>query len=96
MLVLGSSLKSLSMKQLAELLILKHHSAVQLVDRLSEAGLVERLASERDGRVALIVLTARGESKLEKLAELHLAEIVKQEPQLTSSLRLLRKDARVN
>ena len=79
------------MKQLAEQLLLRHHSAVQLVDRLSDAGLVKRMASERDARVALVKLTAKGEGALEALAELHLAEILKQEPRLTSSLRLLRK-----
>ncbi len=81
------------MKQLAEQLLLKHHSAVQLVDRLSNAGLVERVVSERDARVALVKLTAKGESALEALAELHLAEMLKREPRLTSSLRLLRKQS---
>ncbi len=79
------------MKQLAEQLQLKHHSAVQLVDRLSGTGFVERVASEHDARVALVILTAKGESKLEALAELHLKELLKQEPRLTKSLRLLRK-----
>jgi DNA-binding MarR family transcriptional regulator len=79
------------MKQLAEQLLLKHHSAVQLVDRLSDAGLVERVAVKRDARVVLVVLTVKGESELDALAKLHLAEMLKQEPRLTRSLRLLRK-----
>ena len=91
MMVLGCSEQSISMKQLAERLLLKHHSAVQLVDRLAEAGLVERVTSKRDARVVLVVLTAKGESELEALAELHLAEMLKHEPQLTRSLELLRK-----
>jgi DNA-binding MarR family transcriptional regulator len=90
MLVLGCAAQHVSMKQLAEQLLLKHHSAVQLVDRLSGPGFVERVASEQDARVALVVLTAKGESKLEALAELHLKEMLKQEPRLTSSLRILR------
>jgi len=91
MLVLGCVAQRVSIKQLAEQLQLKHHSAVQLVDRLSDMGLVERLASKDDARVALVVLTAKGESKLEATAELHLKEMLKQEPRLTRSLRLLRK-----
>ena len=91
MLALGCTAEFSSLKQLAEQLLLKHHSAVQLVDRLSDAGLVKRMASEQDARVALVKLTAKGEGALEALAELHLAEILKQEPRLTSSLRLLRK-----
>ena len=91
MLALGCSVQIVSMKQLAEQLLLKHHSAVQLVDRLSDARLVERVASEHDARVVLVILTAKGESKLEALAETHLKEILNQEPQLTSSLRQLRK-----
>ncbi|HUE64948.1 MAG TPA: MarR family transcriptional regulator [Rhizomicrobium sp.] len=90
-LALGSSDQSVSMKQLAEQLLLKHHSAVQLVDRLSEAGLVERAAAKNDARMVLVVLTAKGESVLDALAKLHLAEMLKHEPQLTRSLRSLRK-----
>ena len=93
MLALGCAPETLSMKQLAQQLILQHHSAVQLVDRLAKAGLVERIASARDGRIALVVLTAKGESKLGKLAELHMAELLKQEPQLATSLAQL-KNAR--
>ena len=91
MLALGSSAQSVSMKQLAEQLLLKHHSAVQLVDRLSEAGLVERATAKHDARVVLVVLTAKGESELDALAKLHLAEMLKHEPELTRSLKLLRK-----
>jgi DNA-binding MarR family transcriptional regulator len=69
---------------------LKHHSAVQLVDRLSAAGLVERVVSERDARVAIVRLTSNGERKFKALAELHLAEVLRQEPMLTSALQLLR------
>jgi DNA-binding MarR family transcriptional regulator len=90
MLVLGCSSEPLSMKRLAEQKLLKHHSVVQMVDRLSRAGLVERIASQHDRRVALVVLTTKGESKLEKLAEQHLAEVLKQEPLLSSSLRKIK------
>ena len=91
MLALGCSAQSLSMKQLAEQLHLKHHSAVQLVDRLSDAGLVERAPANHDARIVLILLTAKGESELEALANLHLEEMVKHESQLSAALGLIRK-----
>ena len=93
MLALGCSAQSFSMKQLAERLLLKHHSAVQLVDRLAEAGLVERATVNHDARVVLVVLTSKGETTLEELANLHLAEMLKHEPQLTQSLQLLRRQS---
>jgi DNA-binding MarR family transcriptional regulator len=74
-------------------LLLKHHSAVQLVDRLSDAGLVERVTAKHDARIVLVVLTAKGERELEALAKLHLAEMLKHEPELTRSLQQLRKQA---
>jgi DNA-binding MarR family transcriptional regulator len=91
MLAVGCAAEFISIKELAEQLLLKHHSAVQLVDRLSAAGLVRRVASERDARVALVRLTSKGEGKLAALAELHLAEMLRQEPLLTSALQLLRQ-----
>src|SRR5258708_5392186 len=67
MLALGCAAELISIKQLAEQLLLKHHSAVQLVDRLSAGGLVKRVVSERDARVALVTLTSKGEAELEAL-----------------------------
>ena len=90
MLALACSAELFSIKQLAEQLLLKHHSAVQLVDRLSAAGLVKRVASERDARVVLVSLTTKGEAEFEALAELHLAELLRQEPRLSGALQLLR------
>jgi len=92
MLALGCSAQNISMKQLAEQLRLKHHSAVQLVDRLSESKLVERVAAKHDARVVFVVLTAKGESELDALAKLHLAEMIKHEPELTRSLQLIRRE----
>jgi DNA-binding MarR family transcriptional regulator len=91
MLALACAAELFSIKHLAEQLLLKHHSAVQLVDRLSAAGLVDRVVSGRDARVVLVSLTPKGAAKFEALAELHLAEMLRREPQLSSALQLLRK-----
>jgi DNA-binding MarR family transcriptional regulator len=83
--------EAMSMKDLAEQLLLTHHAAVQLVDRLSKSGLVERTASLEDRRSVLLNLTAHGATLLDDLAVRHLEAILRQEAALTSSLRRLKK-----
>jgi DNA-binding MarR family transcriptional regulator len=61
--------------QLAELLLLRHHSTSELVDRAADAGLVVRLADADDGRVVRVRLTRRGEGQLEALSVRHLDEL---------------------
>src|SRR5215831_11125333 len=53
---------------LAGYLLLRHHSAVELVDRAAAAGLVERRSDAEDGRVTRVGLTADGGARLNKLA----------------------------
>src|SRR5215510_4414957 len=52
----------------ADALQLRHHSAVELVDRAEAAGLLERRVDPDDARRHLLMLTADGEAKLEKLS----------------------------
>lgn len=82
---------TMAMKELAEQLLLTHHAAVQMMDRLSRAGLASRQASTEDRRLVLLKLTAKGEDLLDRLAEMHMEVIVRQEPALSASLRQLRK-----
>lgn len=60
---------------LAERLRLRHHSAVELVDRLVAAGLIERLHDARDRRRVLLVLTEVAETRLADLSASHLEEL---------------------
>lgn len=60
---------------LAGYLLLRHHSAVELVDRAAAAGLVERRSDAEDGRLTRVRLTAGGEAKLARLAPAHLDEL---------------------
>ena len=82
---------SMAMKELAEQLLLTHHAAVQMVDRLAKAGLAIREASTADRRLVLLKLTPKGETLLDQLAERHLQVVLRQEPQLTAALKDLRK-----
>jgi DNA-binding MarR family transcriptional regulator len=81
-------------KGLADQMLLQHHGAVQLIDRLVNADLVERRHSPTDGRSVLVAMTAKGESLLEQLASSHIKELLKQEPLLAESLKRLRRMVR--
>jgi DNA-binding MarR family transcriptional regulator len=61
---------------LAEYLYLRHHSAVELVDRADASGLVRRVEDPEDRRVARVVLTASGRRALTGLSKQHLEELV--------------------
>jgi DNA-binding MarR family transcriptional regulator len=61
--------------ELAEHLLLRHHSTVQLVDRAEAAGLVVRSRDEDDHRVVHVALTPAGTKVLAGLASEHLEEL---------------------
>jgi len=64
-----------SIGEVAEHLLLRHHSAVELVDRAVRAGLLERVADEADHRVVRLRLTGAGDAKLTALTTAHLEEL---------------------
>ena len=66
------------MKDLAEQLLLTHHAAVQLVNRLAKAVLVARTPSPTDRRSVLLQLTPAGRDLIDTLATLHLEEVLRQ------------------
>ena len=66
----------------ADALLLRHHSAVGLVDRAVAAGLVRRVTDARDHRVVRLALTPSGSRCLGRLAPAHLAELADLAPQL--------------
>ncbi len=57
---------------LADYLLLRPHSMVELVDRAKAAGLVERIPDQDDGRVVRVRLTGEGERILQQLTAAHL------------------------
>lgn len=75
--------------ELAEHLLIRHHSAVGLTDRLMERGLVERVRGSEDRRQVRIRLTPQGESTLARLSSAHRAELLNSGPQLVESLAAL-------
>ena len=61
--------------EVAEYLVLRHHSAVGLIDRAVAAGLVKRNPDPTNNSAVRIALTSAGIDKLDALSELHLEEI---------------------
>lgn len=64
-----------SIREVAQHLLLRHHSVVELVDRAVAAGLVERIHDVEDQRVVRIRLSESGARKVEALAGAHLEEL---------------------
>lgn len=71
-----------TIRELSEYLVLRHHSVVELVDRASAAGLVDRKRDGGDQRVVRVRLTADGERRIEELSRLHLEELRRLAPVL--------------
>src|SRR5947209_17015873 len=63
-----TSIGGLNISQLGERLQVKHHSAVNIVDRLADRKLITRETGETDRRRRQIQLTAKGEKLIEELA----------------------------
>jgi DNA-binding MarR family transcriptional regulator len=64
-----------AVSDLAGYLLLRHHSAVELVDRAEQAGLVRRTPDARDARLVRVRLTSKGERILNELTPAHLIEL---------------------
>jgi DNA-binding MarR family transcriptional regulator len=77
----------MTIHELAEHLLLKPQTTVELVDRLADAGLVRRQRDEIDRRRVFLVLTAKANKILEKLSATHLAQIRRDAPELIALLR---------
>jgi DNA-binding MarR family transcriptional regulator len=72
---------------LAERLIVRHHTAVELVERLERRGLVRRGRATEDRRQTRLAITARGQALLARLALDHRAELTSAAPALVAALR---------
>jgi DNA-binding MarR family transcriptional regulator len=79
-----SSQASMHVGELSRLLLTKHHTTVELVDRLTKLGLLRRGVDAKDKRRVLVTLTKKGQSRLQEVASIHFEH-------LGSSSRMLRK-----
>jgi len=72
--------------EVADHLLLRHHSVVGLVDRAVLAGLVQRRSDPDDQRVVRLELTQQGARVLRRLAGSHLDELRRRPPTLNPAL----------
>jgi DNA-binding MarR family transcriptional regulator len=63
-------------------LMLRHHSAVGLVDRAVKAGMLERQEDAGDRRIVRLRLTPQGARTLQQLSAAHLEEIERLAPRV--------------
>jgi DNA-binding MarR family transcriptional regulator len=73
----------ISVGDLADRLVIHHHSAVELTNRLVEGGLVVRLHDENDHRRVLLCPTEYANERLEELSGAHLDELSRIGPLLS-------------
>jgi DNA-binding MarR family transcriptional regulator len=61
--------------EVAEYLLVRQHSVVELATRVEALGFVQRRTDGSDGRVVRLTLTPPGEEAIHALTELHLREL---------------------
>jgi len=83
--------KSITISQLSERLQVKHHSAVNIVNRLAERKLLRRTEGEKDRRERHLELTAKGEGLIEELAAVHYTELRNRSAEMIKALQRLRQ-----
>ena len=86
-----------TIRTLAERLALKHHSVVELVDRLETHGYVRRTRGRDDRRRVLVSLLPRGERLLEQVARHRIGELRSNGHELVRAIdQLLEKTPQTN
>jgi DNA-binding MarR family transcriptional regulator len=89
--------RSATIGALAERLQIRHHSAVELVDRLVARRMVDRRRNGPDGRAVEVALRPAGQAVLRRLALCSTAELKSDGPELVNVLkRLMRQQGRTN
>lgn len=77
----------MTVKLLAQQLMIKHNSAVGLVDRIEHLGLVVRRQSASDRRSVVVALTPRGRRAMNRIAVGHRQELHRIAPAMGRHMR---------
>ena len=80
-------------RELANRMQIRHHSTVELINRLEAGGYVRRERAQHDRREVLLALTPKGERILAELALHHHEELRTAAPTLVAALRRLMQGA---
>lgn len=78
-----------TIRSLAERLQIRHHSTVELIDRMERRGLCRRERSKSDRRIVFVRVTPRGEKLLNRLVRHRIAELQVTGPSLVRALSAL-------
>jgi len=81
---------------LAERLAIKHHSAVELIDRLEKRGFVRRLREKEDRRQVRVLLLPRGEKALAGVVKERISELRTSGAALAGAIQTLLKKSKKN
>jgi DNA-binding MarR family transcriptional regulator len=86
-----------TIRNLAERLALRHHSTVELIDRLETHGYVRRSRGRDDRRRVLVSLLPRGERLLEQVVRHRISELRATGHELVRAIdQLLKKTSQTN
>ena len=83
--------ESLTISQLSERLQVKHHSAVNIVDRLVHRKLIRRQAGKQDRRERHLELTEKGQKLIQELASMHYLELSNRSAEMIKGLQRLKR-----
>lgn len=89
LLAIAASHSDLTIGDLAERLVIKHHSAVGLVDRLEKSGLIFRKENSPNRRQVVVCITPKGHNILNRLAPSHRKELSRLAPLVRTALKKL-------
>lgn len=81
-----------TVSNLAERLSLKHHSVVELIDRMETHGYVRRSRSREDRRSVFVSLLPRGEKMLQQVAQHRIGELRASGAALVNAIGALLRD----
>lgn len=80
---------------IARFLLIRHHSAVELLNRMAKVGLISKVADPEDARRVHLKLTEKGEQKLRALSRRNLEELRRAaSPALSRLLKSFRQSGR--
>jgi DNA-binding MarR family transcriptional regulator len=71
---------------IADYLVVRHHSAIGLINRAQAGGLLERRTDDDDQRVVRLSITSRGQHKVDAMAAAHIEELRRLAPILEGLL----------
>lgn len=85
-----------TIRELAERMALRHHSIVELVDRLERQLMLRRERSRTDRRQVILRLTPHGQKILSRLARQRIAELRTAAPALARALTVVIRTTRAH